>query len=248
MRSRPRPRSRRLPLPRPRPPRAPAAQAPAATQAAPASKPATPNLKGITLSVLLSASFIPEADPYFKKQIEDGFMKETGAQVNIEAVGNNDVQPKIAASIQGGTGPDIILLGDNWAHIYKESLVDVTDVAEEIKKHTGDFYPVPEAYSKVDGKYLAVPHDMVGNAVHWRKSWFKEVGVEKFPKTLDEWHEVGKKLKAKGQPFGQSLGHSFGDPAVLLLPADVGVRRPGGRRATARSRSTRRRRSRPSRR
>ena len=198
---------------------APAAQAPAATQAAPASKPATPNLKGTSLSVLLSAGFVPEADPFFKKQVEEGFNKETGAQVTVEAVGNNDVQPKIAASIQAGTGPDIVLLGHNWAHLYKESLADVSDVAEDVKKNiTGEFYPVPEAYTKVDGKYLAIPRGMVGTAVHWRKSWFKEVGVEKFPATLDEYHEVGKKLKAKGHPLGESLGHSTGDPVFRWYP------------------------------
>jgi multiple sugar transport system substrate-binding protein len=191
----------------------------AATQAAPASTTgAAPNLKGTTLSVLLSAGFVPESDPYFKKQVEEGFVKETGAQVNVEAVGNNDVQPKIAASIQAGTGPDIVLLGHNWAHLYKENLVDVSDVAEDVKKITGEFYPVPEAYTKVDGKYLAIPRGMVGTAVHWRKSWFKEVGVEKFPATLDEYHEVGKKLKAKGHPLGESLGHSTGDPVFRWYP------------------------------
>ena len=198
---------------------APAAQAPAATQAAPASKPATPNLKGTSLSVLLSAGFVPEADPLFKKQVEEGFNKETGAQVTVEAVGNNDVQPKIAASIQSGTGPDIVILGHNWAHLYKESLADVSDLAEDIKKNiTGEFYPVAEAYTKVDGKYLAIPRGMVGTAVHWRKSFFKEIGVEKFPATLDEYHEVGKKLKAKGHPLGESLGHSTGDPVFRWYP------------------------------
>ena len=205
---------------------APAAQAPApvatqgtaASQAAPAAKSAVPNLKGTTVSVILSSSFVPEADPFFKKQIEDGFMKETGANVVIEFIGNNDLQPKISASIQAGTGPDIIGLAHNWAHLYKEGLADVSDLAEDIKKVTGDFYPLCEAYTKVQGKYLAIPRDIVGTAVHWRKSWFKEVGTEKFPATLDEYHEVGKKLKAKGHPLGDSLAHSTGDPVFRWYP------------------------------
>src|SRR5688500_16970287 len=41
----------------------------AATQAAPAAKASTPNLKGTSLSVLLSAGFVPESDPFFKKQV-----------------------------------------------------------------------------------------------------------------------------------------------------------------------------------
>jgi len=203
----------------PAPTQAPAAaQTPAASQAAPAAKAAIPNLKGTTVTVVLSSSFVPEADPFFKKQIEDGFMKETGANVVIEFIGNNDLQPKIAASLQSGTGPDIVGLGHNWAHLYKEGLADVSDLAEDVKKVTGEFYPLCEAYTKVEGKYLAIPRDIVGTAVHWRKSWFKEVGSEKFPATLDEYHEVGKKLKAKGHPLGESLGHSTGDPVFRWYP------------------------------
>jgi multiple sugar transport system substrate-binding protein len=211
-------------------PAAKPAESPAATKPADAAKPAASpaaaapavkapvNLKGTTLSILQWSSFIPDADPFFKKQIEESFMKETGATVNIEFVNANDVQPKTAAAIQSGQGPDIIGLRENWAHIYAENEVDVTDVAEEIKKQVGDFYPGLDAYSKVGGKYLAVPHDQGSNAVHWRKSWFKEIGVEQYPKTYDEWHAAGKKLKANGHPFGQALGHSFGDPPTWCYP------------------------------
>jgi multiple sugar transport system substrate-binding protein len=205
------------PAPAAKPTEAPKPAAAAPTQAAPAAK-APVNLKGVSLAIVQGSSFVPAADPFLTKQIQDGFMKDTGAQVSIEYIGNNDVQPKIAASIQSGTGPDIVLLNHNWAWLYKESLVDVSDVAEDVKKVTGEFYPLCEAYSKVEGKYLAIPRDVVGTAFHWRKSHFKEVGVEQWPATIDELHEVGKKLKAKGHPLGASLGHSTGDPVFWVYP------------------------------
>jgi len=40
----------------------------------------------------------------------------------------------------------------------------------------------------------------------------------KFPETWDEYRAVGKKLKAQGRPYGQSLGHTFGDPVVFWYP------------------------------
>jgi multiple sugar transport system substrate-binding protein len=40
----------------------------------------------------------------------------------------------------------------------------------------------------------------------------------KFPQTWDEYRAVGKKLKAQGRPYGQSLGHTFGDPVVFWYP------------------------------
>src|SRR5690349_23548504 len=82
----------------------------------------------------------------------------------------------------------------------------------------GGYYDVFTSTSRVDGKWLAVPHGVVGNAIAYRRSWHHEVGVKEFPKTWDEWREVGKKLKAKGKPIGQALGHSFGDPPTFSYP------------------------------
>ena len=52
----------------------------------------------------------------------------------------------------------------------------------------------------------------------YRKSWFDEVGYSKYPETWDEYRDAGKKLKAKGHPIGQALGHSFGDPPTFAYP------------------------------
>jgi multiple sugar transport system substrate-binding protein len=201
-------------------PAAGAAPAASPAAAAPAAKPAgLPKLDGASLSVLQWQSFVPDSDPFFKKQIEDDFMKETGARVTIEFVNANDLQPKIAAAIQSGSGPDVIQFQYNWAHIYKDAVVEVTDVAEQVKRDiSGDFFPAHEDSVKVDGKYFAVPHDNVPNAMHWRKSWFKEAGSETFPKTFDELFAAAKKLKANGHPLGQALGHSFGDPPTWCYP------------------------------
>ncbi len=81
----------------------------------------------------------------------------------------------------------------------------------EFKKEWGDYYPAIEKYSNIGGKYLAFPHDFGGGVVHTRTSMFKDAGNEK-PKSIGDYWEVGKKLKAKGKPFGQAFGHSFGDP------------------------------------
>jgi len=184
---------------------------PAGPQAAPFS-PKQVNLTGTTLSFLQWASFIPTADAFLKKQIEEGFMKETGAVVNFEAINANDIQPKMSAAIQAGTGPDVVSFRDNWAHTYKESMLDISDVVAELKQQVGAFYPASEACTNVDGKYLAMPHDAGGGIVHWRKSWFAEAGASAYPQTYAELHTLGKTLKDAGRPLGQAFGHSFGDP------------------------------------
>ena len=202
---------------KPAPPAASPAASPVA--AAPAAKPASlPNLSGVSLNVLQWSSFIPEADPFFKKQIEDDFMKQTGARVTIEFVNADDLQPKINAAVQAGSGPDLIQFQYNWQHIYKDAIVDLTDVTEEVKRSTGEFWPQIEAAIKVEGKYLAVPHDLVPNAMHWRRSWFKEVGYDRFPASYDDLAAAGRELKANGHPIGQALSHAFGDPPTWAYP------------------------------
>jgi len=187
----------------------PAAAAPA--QSAPAAS--TVSLSGASVNYLGWSSFIPTADAFIKGQIED-WAKDVGARVTVAFVNANDIQPKLSASIQGGTGPDIVHIRDNWAQTYIQGMTDLSDLADELKRSLGDFYPIFEANLKgPDGKWYAMPHDTSGGVIHWRQSWFKDTGgVTAFPQKLDAYHEIGKKLKAKGYPFGQAFGHSFGDP------------------------------------
>ena len=110
------------------------------------------NLSGATLSYLGWASFIPTADAFIKKQIED-WATSVGAMVSVEFVNANDVQPKLAASIQGGSGPDIVHIRDNWAQTFIQGMSDVTDLVEDIQKTYGELYPIFAANDKgPDGK------------------------------------------------------------------------------------------------
>ena len=63
-----------------------------------------------------------------------------------------------------------------------------------------------------------MPWTIVGGMIAYRKSWFDEVGANEFPDTWEKYHEVGKKLKAKGRPIGQTLGHTFGDAPTFTYP------------------------------
>src|ERR687891_2585942 len=162
--------------------------------------------QGTKLHIVRWVDFIPEADVELKRQAPEA-SKALGAEVVFEFINGNDLQPRITAAIQSGSGADIIQMLWNWPHLYAGGLVDVSDVAEPIGKAQGGFYEVFEASARVGGRWLAVPHAVIGNAVAYRRSWFADVGAKEFPKTWDEYREVGKKLKAKGKPIGQTLGH-----------------------------------------
>src|SRR5713226_6848554 len=182
-----------------------------------AARRAPAHAQGTRLHILRWVDFIPEADVELKRQAPEA-SKALGAEVVFEFINFNDLQPRITAAIQSGAGADIIMMLYNWPHLYASALVDVSDVAEPIGKAQKGYYDVFNVTSKVDGKWLAVPHGIVGNAIAYRRSWHTEIGVKEFPQTWDEWREVGRKLKAKGKPVGQALGHSAGDPPTFSYP------------------------------
>ena len=161
--------------------------------------------------------FIPEADVELKRQMPEA-SKALGAEVTLETINANDLQPRITAAIQSGSGADIFMFQYNWAQLYANSVVDVSDVANEIAKAEGGFYDVYTPSAKVGARWLAVPHSIIGNAVAYRRSWLKEVGATEYPKTWDEARKVFSQLKKKGKPYGQTLGHTFGDAPTFAYP------------------------------
>src|SRR5881628_1060127 len=197
--------------------------------------------QGSKVHVVRWVDFIPEADVELKRQAPEA-SKALGAEVQFEFINANDLQPRITAGIQSGSGADIFQMLYNWPQLYANGLVDVSDVAEAVSRAQGGFYDAFDAAAKVGGRWLAVPHSTGGNAVAWRRSWHAEIGLTEFPKTMDAWREAGRKLKAKGKPVGQALGHSFGDPptfAYAFLWSYGGAETdPSGKRVVINSKRT----------
>jgi multiple sugar transport system substrate-binding protein len=172
--------------------------------------------QGTRLHLLQWSHFIPAADTLFEAQARE-FGKQAGIEVKIERINQNDLQARATASIQSGAGPDIIILANNHAHLYETSLVDVSDVADEIGGKQGGWYDYAKVNCLAGGRWIGVPQFIVSWAITYREDWFKEAGFE-YPKTWDDFRKVGRALKAKGKPFGQAFGHSINDPNNWCYP------------------------------
>ena len=162
--------------------------------------------------------FVPASDELLRKSMLPEAMKALGIRINLETVNGNDLQPRVTAAIQSGSGPDVFMLFNNHPHIYGSSAVDVSDVASAIGKAQGGYYDVAKANTTEGKKTLSVPWAVIGAEIAYRKSWFDEIGYSKFPETWEQYHDAGKKLKAKGRPLGQTLGHTFGDAPTFSYP------------------------------
>jgi multiple sugar transport system substrate-binding protein len=174
--------------------------------------------QGASLHWLRWADFVPASDKLLKEKIAPQCEKDLGIKLNIEMINANDLQARTTAAIQSGTGPDIIMLLGTWPQLYADSVVDVSDVAEEIGKAQGGYYETQRVLATIGSKWIGVPWAVGGGLVTYRKSWLAQAGAETFPETWDEYRAIGKKLKAAGHAYGQTAGHTFGDAPGWWYP------------------------------
>src|SRR2546428_54557 len=121
--------------------------------------------QGTKVHILRWVDFIPEADVELKRQAPEA-SKALGAEVTFEFINANDLQARITAAIQSGSGADIIQMLWNWPHLYANGLVDVSDVAEPIGKAQGGYYDVFSSTSKVGNRWLAWADTNTNRAFH----------------------------------------------------------------------------------
>lgn len=120
-------------------------------------------------------------------------------------------------ALEGGTGPDILMLADFEPTLFAKGLLDLSDIAEKIGAQGGGWYPIAKEIGVVDGKWVGLPIYIYMHEMFYRKDVLDSVGA-KVPQTWDEFRATLKKIKdsgAKIQPFGVAYGRSF-DGAQFL--------------------------------
>ncbi len=171
-----------------------------------------------TITILHESSFIKPFDEYMAKTLAPAYEKQTGVKVVYETTSVGSLPTRISTVAETGSGADITMNITLTPFLFDQKYLDVSDIAEEVGKKSGGWYPAAKESAVVGGKWKAIPFSTIGQLMNWRTDWFAEVGFKKFPDTWEELYEAGKKLKAKGHPFGFELGHGFGDNHGWLYP------------------------------
>jgi multiple sugar transport system substrate-binding protein len=169
-----------------------------------------------TLHVLAWSHFIKEADVLMRDQFIPAFKEATGVSVKYETINANDLNARITSAVESDTGPDIFQTIWNQPHLYSAGLEDHEALAAELG--VDKQYAFQQEAARVDGVFRGIPYYGIGGAVAYRKDIFAQIGVTKVPETMEEYLEVGAKLKDEGWPVGQSLGHTFGDAPGFSYP------------------------------
>jgi len=111
----------------------------------------------IRLHLLHRVDFIPQGEAELRRQLAD-YGRQMKMDVVLETINENDLQTRITAAIQSGSGPDIVQMLHNWPHLYASGLVDMTDLCEWKQRDQGKFYPQSEAATRDGSRWLGLPH------------------------------------------------------------------------------------------
>src|SRR5881296_796092 len=171
-----------------------------------------------SMSVLHESSFIKPFDEFFVKKLAPEYERLTGIKINYEPVSVGSLLTRMTTVAETRSGPEITATGFNWPWLFEQSLVDVTDIANEIGQKLGPWYDSVTDAVVINRKWKGLPWGNIGQLEVYRTDWFKEVGVTKFPDTWEDLLAAGRLLKKKGHPFGFEIGHGFGDNHGWMYP------------------------------
>ena len=165
-----------------RPPASPGSEPPRGSKGSWPPAGPRPSRRRTKIHLLQWVDFIPEGDVECDARSAE-YSKQTKVEVMFETINANDLQARITAAIQSGSGPDIIMMLHNWPHLYAGGLADVCDLARVEGR------PIRAATTRtrrprrsVGKRWLGLPYSAGAPLIAYRKSWFAEAGYRSRPR------------------------------------------------------------------
>src|SRR5262249_28823724 len=103
---------------------------------------------------------VPAGDHILRQSLLAEAEKALGLKIKLETIGHNDLQARATAAIQTQSGPDIIMIFDNKAQLYAESVADVSSVCEALGSSQGGYYDLAKANTHDGKKWTPVPYSI----------------------------------------------------------------------------------------
>jgi multiple sugar transport system substrate-binding protein len=174
-------------------------------------------------------SFTKEGDALIGEQMQE-WGKANNYEVEYVALPGSDYVTKVAAAVESGALPDVVMMQGTDAIFYasQNRLVDVSDVFNEVKGQAGGMYEVLFNLVQADGKTYAIPMQADVGALYARLDLCEQAtGKREAPKTIDEMDAIMRKVNdpPKLFGFGMNLGRTPDGDGVMtqLLIQDGGT-------------------------
>ncbi len=169
------------------------------------------------------SALAPQVDKIMEEQFH-AFLKQAGVkenEVDYTVMGTAQLLPKLVASLEAGSPPDLVRRGSGDVQRYRAQghLLEVTDLVDKMQKTAGGLFQASLNSTTHQGKIYGVPQSISPWPLVTNMSILDKAKVEP-PKTWDEFIDVCKKLQQppKLTGFGPCLGlHSDADNNIMNM-------------------------------
>jgi multiple sugar transport system substrate-binding protein len=165
---------------------------------------------GGTLKLLVRSHFVPAYDTWLDQWAKDWGTKNK-VEVQVDHTVSGELAAKIAAEVAATGGHDIYALTRNGEPLlYRNQMVDVSDVAKQVGEAHGGFIALGEATCLSENVWRAVPEFFIDFPAIYRKDLFDANSLAPVD-TYDDLLKAGTLLKGKGNPIGICVNQKSND-------------------------------------
>ena len=158
------------------------------------------------LGILTAVNYAPTSDVKLD-ELGKRFAKAAGVNVRINHVQSVQMPAKLSSELMARSGHDIMSLEMHYPWLFQPGLVDVSDIAGELARKHGEWYPLLKEHAQVKGQWLGIPLLFTSFPGSHRIDLFEQVG-ERPPDTWEDLLRAGRKLKKLGHPVGFAISQT----------------------------------------
>jgi multiple sugar transport system substrate-binding protein len=152
-------------------------------------------------------NFVPQSDEELRRQGQV-FAKQRKVKVTVDTIDGSQIPQKLAAEAETRAGHDVIVLPRSSPYLYKDNLVSLDAMGEELGKRHGGWYDFCRDYCVVDGHWKALYWLWIDFPGQYNKRYFDEANLQP-PDTWEELLKTGRVLKKRGHPVGIAISQCF---------------------------------------
>src|SRR5262245_10146553 len=165
------------------------------------------------ISILAATNYAPSSDVKLT-ELTKRFTKQTGISVRFDHMQSVQMPAKLSSELMAKGGHDIMSLEMHYPYLFAPGLVDVSDIANDLAKKHGDWYPFLREHAFIKGQWLGIPYLFSSFPGSHRIDLFEKVG-EKAPDTWEDLLRAGRKLKKLGHPVGFAISQTTDSVSTL---------------------------------
>lgn len=163
------------------------------------------------VTVLSWNHFVPGFNEEFTRQVQE-WARINGVSARVDFLSLPDLATRLPAEVEGRSGHDIVMLFNYQVALFKNHLVPLDDLAEELESLYGEWDAGGEYLCQLDEHWRAIPwtsQSLVANinTDHWRAIGFSPADLVDF--TWQDLLEVAPKLAEIGHPIGFAIKDTF---------------------------------------